>query len=381
MSTDFVRRLPDGEMPSASKPSIWKRIHIDPILLCMIYLILGVGLFVLYSASEYSLYYVQRQVVFAGIGSIAMIVVAQFSSDFMRRWVWPAYFCGILLLVAVLLFGSGANGAQRWIDLGFISFQPSELIKLTLPICVGACLCEGPFPPHFRKIVMTLALISVPMLLVLRQPDLGTALLVASSGFVVIFLAGIRWRYIVSGVVVVVLSAPVIWLFFLEDYQRQRVITMFNPEADKLGAGWNIIQSKTAIGSGGWSGKGWLDGTQSHLAFLPESHTDFIIAVLAEELGMRGVLLVLLMYLLLAARGFWISAKASTAFGRMLAGAITFSLFVYVFVNMGMVSGILPVVGVPLPLISYGGTSLVSLFIGFGILMSISTEQEKLLQA
>ena len=375
---DFLRQLPDGGVEGANKPSIWQRIHIDPLLLVVVYLIFGAGIFVLISASENSLAYAKRQMVFAGLGTIVMIIVAQIPPSFLRRWVWPVYLFGIALLVVVMFFGDGAKGAQRWIDLGFISFQPSEVMKLALPTAVAAYLSHQALPPTLGRIAISLALVVVPVGLVLKQPDLGTALLVAVSGLVVLFLAGLRWRYMIFAGLIAMIALPLMWIFLMYDYQRQRVLTMFNPEADKLGAGWNIIQSKTAIGSGGWSGKGWLGGTQSHLDFLPEGHTDFIIAVLAEEFGMRGVLLLLLLYFLFVVRGFWISLKAKSSFGRMLAGAITFTLFIYVFVNMGMVSGILPVVGVPLPLVSYGGTSLLSLFMSFGVLMAISTETQKL---
>ena len=375
---DFLRRLPDGEVKGVNKPSIWQRIHIDPLLLVLIYLIVGGGIFVLTSAGDSSLFYAKRQAVFACIGTLTMISVAQISPSFMRRWVWLVYLFGVLLLVGVLFFGDDAKGAQRWIDLGFISFQPSEVMKLALPTAVAAYLSYHSLPPTFLRIIITLGMVLLPVVLVLRQPDLGTALLVAVSGLVVLFLAGLRWRYMAIAGVAAMIAVPIMWIFVMQNYQRQRVLTMFNPEADKLGAGWNIIQSKTAIGSGGWSGKGWLSGTQSHLDFLPEGHTDFIIAVLAEEFGLQGVLLLLLLYALFIGRGFWISITAKSHFGRMLAGAITFTLFIYVFVNMGMVSGILPVVGVPLPLVSYGGTSLLSLFMSFGVLMAISTETQKL---
>lgn len=376
--TDFLRRLPDGGVQGAKKRSIWQAIHLDPILLGLIYAILGLGIFVLVSASDGSAYFVKRQIAFACIGSIAMIVVAQISTGLMRRWILPLYLVGIVLLILVIFVGSGAKGAQRWIDLGFFSFQPSELIKLTLPVMLAAYLSSGPIPPTFGRVMFALVLIIVPMALVLQQPDLGTGLLIAAAGAIVLFLAGLRWIYIVSAFVVMLVTVPLFWFYLMHEYQRQRVLTLFNPEADRLGAGWNIIQSKTAIGSGGWSGKGWLEGTQSHLEFLPERQTDFIIAVLAEEFGMRGVLILLCLYFLFAVRGLFISLAAKNAFARMTSGAITFTLFVYVFVNMGMVSGILPVVGVPLPLVSYGGTSLVSLFIGFGVLMAIATEEQKL---
>ena len=223
--------------------------------------------------------------------------------------------------------------------------------------------------------IVSLILVFLPAALILQQPDLGTSLLIAASGLFVLFMAGIGWGYIGGAAVLALASAWPAWVFVLKDYQKQRILTMLNPESDKLGAGWNIIQSKTAIGSGGWSGKGWMQGTQSQLAFLPESHTDFIIAVLAEEFGLRGVLLLLGLYLLILLRGFWIGMHAQSSFGRMMAGSLTLTFFVYVFVNMGMVAGLLPVVGVPLPLVSAGGTSVVTLMAGFGILMAVSTEK------
>jgi rod shape determining protein RodA len=229
-------------------------------------------------------------------------------------------------------------------------------------------------PPRFKFVMISLALLGLPALLILQQPDLGTALLIAASGLFVLFMAGVGWRYIFGAVVLAVASAWPVWMFVLKDYQKQRILTMLNPESDKLGAGWNIIQSKTAIGSGGWQGKGWMSGTQSQLDFLPESHTDFIIAVLAEEFGLRGILMLMSIYLLILLRGFWIGVRAQTSFGRMMAGSLTLTFFVYIFVNMGMVAGLLPVVGVPLPLVSAGGTSVVTLMAGFGILMAVSTE-------
>ena len=380
MQSDFSRRLPgfgnrrDGQSQSRD---FWQRLHLDWPLLLLAYLMLVMGTVVLYSASEQGSH-LYRQLVFAGIGTVIMVVVAQIPPAVMQRWSYLAYLAGLVSLVLVLVIGNDAKGAQRWIDLGFISFQPSEAIKLGLPLAVAAFLANRVLPPKFLHILIALGLIVVPVALVLLQPDLGTGLLVAACGFTVLFLAGLRWRYLIGGFLLMLVSLPAVWAFVLHDYQKQRVLTMFNPEADKLGAGWNIIQSTTAIGSGGWSGKGWMAGTQSHLDFLPESHTDFIIAVLAEEFGFRGVLVLLAGYCLLLVRGYWISYNAKTTYSRLVAGAITTMIFVYVFVNMGMVSGILPVVGVPLPLLSYGGTSLLSMFAAFGILMAIATEREHL---
>jgi rod shape determining protein RodA len=248
-------------------------------------------------------------------------------------------------------------------------------MKLVVPMAVAWYLADRILPPRFKFVVISLALISLPAVLILQQPDLGTALLIAASGLFVLFMAGIGLRYIFGAVIAAVASSWPVWMFVLKDYQKQRILTMLNPESDKLGAGWNIIQSKTAIGSGGWQGKGWMAGTQSQLDFLPESHTDFIIAVLAEEFGLRGILILMSIYVLILLRGFWIGVHAQTSFGRMMAGSLTLTFFVYIFVNMGMVAGLLPVVGVPLPLVSAGGTSVVTLLAGFGILMAISTEQ------
>jgi rod shape determining protein RodA len=253
-------------------------------------------------------------------------------------------------------------------------------MKLVEPMTIAWYLAERTLPPRFVFVLVSLGLVGLPAALILQQPDLGTALLIAASGLFVLFMAGIGWRYIFGAALLAVASAWPAWMFVLKDYQKQRILTMLDPESDKLGAGWNIIQSKTAIGSGGWQGKGWLHGTQSRLDFLPESHTDFIIAVLAEEHGLRGVLLLVSLYLLILLRGFWIGVRAQSSYGRMMAGSLTLTFFVYVFVNMGMVAGLLPVVGVPLPLVSAGGTSVVTLMAGFGILMAVSTEKRMVSQ-
>ena len=379
MTTDFVRSLPglDSQKPANS---FWQVLHLDPVLLFLLLLTLGFGFVVLYSASDGQMFYVRRQLIMASAGFVGMLVVAQIPLPVIQRWVWLPYLGGLGMLIAVIFVGIRVNGAQRWLDLGFFVFQPSEVLKLALPLFVAAYLGRRELPPRFKHLVVTLLMIVLPAGLIVIQPDLGTSLLVAGSGFAVLFVSGLRKRYIFSAFIVMLISAPLVWLFGLHDYQRERIITMFNPEADRLGAGWNIIQSVTAIGSGGWSGKGWLAGTQSHLDFLPESHTDFIIAVLAEEFGFRGVCLLLLMYLLIISRGLWISYRAKTPFSRLSSAALVVTFFVYVAVNMAMVSGVLPVVGVPLPLVSYGGTSLVSLFLMFGILMSVSTESGALKQ-
>ena len=373
---DYVRQMPhQGSADLARPPSAATRMHIDIPLLLLLLALTAYGLFVLYSASGQSMGAVIRQGRYFAVGYVVMILGAQISLQRYTRWAPWLYLIGVATLLAVMFFGVGAKGAQRWLQVGGFRFQPSEIMKLVVPMAVAWYLADRILPPRFKYVCVALALVALPAGLILQQPDLGTSLLIAASGLFVLFMAGIGWRYIFGAVVLGIASAWPAWMFVLKDYQKQRILTMLNPESDKLGAGWNIIQSKTAIGSGGWDGKGWLSGTQSQLDFLPESHTDFIIAVLAEEFGLRGVLVLLALYLLILLRGFWIGVQAQSSFGRMMAGSLTLTFFVYIFVNMGMVAGLLPVVGVPLPLVSAGGTSVVTLMAGFGILMAVSTEK------
>ncbi len=375
--SDFQRRMPEASRDLRRPVGVLQRWHIDWPLLVGLILITLYGLIVLYSASGQDLHYVKRQSVFFVIAYGAMFSVAQVRLHVLEYWAPWFYAAGVAMLVLVLVMGVGAKGAQRWLSLGGFRFQPSEVLKLAVPIMMAAYLAKRLLPPRLTHVIFALILIAIPTLLIMRQPDLGTSLLIAASGLLVLFFAGLRWRYIIGALGILLASAWPIWMFVLHGYQRQRILTMLNPEADKLGAGWNIIQSKTAIGSGGIDGKGWLNGTQSQLNFLPESHTDFIIAVLAEEFGLLGVLALLSMYVLVIGRGLWIAQMAQNTFARLLAGSITFTFFVYIFVNIGMVSGLLPVVGVPLPLVSHGGTSIVTLMIGFGILMAIGTERRR----
>ena len=373
---DYVRQMPhQGSDDLARPPSAAMRLHIDVPLLLLLMALTAYGLFVLYSASGQSMGAVIRQGRYFLVAYVIMIFGAQVSLQRYMRWAPWLYLIGIATLVAVMFAGVGAKGAQRWLQIGGFRFQPSEIMKLVVPMAVAWYLADRILPPRFKFVVISLALISLPAVLILQQPDLGTALLIAASGLFVLFMAGIGLRYIFGAVIAAVASSWPVWMFVLKDYQKQRILTMLNPESDKLGAGWNIIQSKTAIGSGGWQGKGWMAGTQSQLDFLPESHTDFIIAVLAEEFGLRGILILMSIYVLILLRGFWIGVHAQTSFGRMMAGSLTLTFFVYIFVNMGMVAGLLPVVGVPLPLVSAGGTSVVTLMAGFGILMAVSTER------
>lgn len=372
---DYDRTLPGSQQAFSRRKTVSQFLHLDLVLLAPLLMLMIGGLVVLYSGSDGDWGTVTRQLRNQAVAFAAMLFAAQIRLGTYRRWAPALFLISVFLLVLVPFVGVGAKGAQRWLSLGIVRFQPSEIMKLAMPLMVAAWFTRHTIPPKPAALAGALGLVMVPAALIVIQPDLGTSLLVAASGLFVIFMAGLSWWYIFGAAGLFVVSAWPAWLFLMKDYQKQRVLTLLDPESDKLGAGWNIIQSKTAIGSGGWSGKGWMQGTQSHLDFLPESQTDFIIAVLAEEFGLRGVLILLLTYLLIILRGFWIGLKAQTGFGRLLAGAITLTFFVYVFVNMGMVAGILPVVGVPLPLVSFGGTSMVTLLLGFGVLMAISTEK------
>lgn len=373
--SDYERVLPDSHRDLARGKTLAEWLHLDVFLLAPLMVLMLGGLMVLYSASDADWDTIARQARNQVVALIALLIAAQFRVQTYRRWSPAMYVLGLLLLAAVPLVGVGAKGAQRWLSLGFIRFQPSELMKLAMPLMVAWWYSRYSIPPRPLPLVGSLVIVLLPAALIVIQPDLGTSLLVAASGLFVIFMAGVSWLYIGAAVAGAVAGIWPAWLFLLKDYQKQRILTLLDPESDKLGAGWNIIQSKTAIGSGGWQGKGWMAGTQSHLDFLPESQTDFIIAVLAEEFGLRGVVVLLAVYLLVIVRGFWIGLHAQSSYGRLLASAITLTFFVYVFVNMGMVAGILPVVGVPLPLVSFGGTSMVTLMLGFGVLMAISTEK------
>lgn len=373
---DFLRQLPSYEQNPAKRLSLALALHLDGPLLLGLSALAAFGLIVLYSAADQNINVIYSHLKKFGVAITVMLIIAQVPPRIYQRWSPVFYVIGVLLLIAVIFAGTGVKGAQRWLEIpGLPRFQPAELMKLIMPMTVAWYLANRVLPPKNKYVLITLSMIAFPSLLILKQPDLGTALLIAFSGLFVLFLAGISLRLIGAFIAAALATAPLLWFFYMHDYQKQRVLTLFNPELDPHGAGWNIIQSKTAIGSGGVNGKGWLEGTQSHLDFLPESTTDFIIAVLAEEFGLIGVLILLIIYLLIIARGIQISIEAQNTFNRLLAGSITLTFFVYVFVNISMVSGILPVVGVPLPLISVGGTSLVSMLAGFGILMSIHTHK------
>ncbi|MGY2462704.1 rod shape-determining protein RodA [Vreelandella sulfidaeris] len=362
----------------ARRKSIWERIHLDPWLLGLLLLLMSSGLIVLYSASGQSMDAVIAQSVRFCIALVGMVIIAQFSPSTFLRFAPLAYGVGVAMLIAVDVVGDVGMGAKRWLVIpGVIRFQPSEMMKLAAPLMVAAYLNRCELPPRLRDILVCGVIIGLPVVLTAIQPDLGTSLLVASAALIVVLLAGLSWRLIGFIAALGAAGVPVLWMN-MHNYQRQRVLTFLNPESDPLGSGWNIIQSTTAIGSGGLWGKGWLQGTQSQLEFLPERHTDFIIAVLGEEFGLVGMLALLFLYLLIVSRGLWMASTAQDTFGRLVAGSIILTFFIYVFVNMGMVSGILPVVGVPLPLVSFGGTSSVTLLAGFGILMSIHAHRRLL---
>ena len=375
MSRDFIRQMPMAGDGIGYRQRVFNWFNLDPMLLCILLAIAGFGLLVLYSAADASEAVIRAQGVRLMAGFGLMLVIAQIPPYVLARITPVLYLFGLILLILTYPFGYEVNGSKRWLRIpGLINLQPSELMKVFLPMVMAWYLNERHLPPAAKPLTIGLGLMLLPFSLILLQPDLGTALLVASSGALVLLLAGLSWRFLFRLLLLVVAATPAIW-FLIRDYQRQRILTLFDPESDPLGAGWNIIQSKIAIGSGGLTGKGLFNGTQSHLDFLPETQTDFIVAVLAEELGFVGVVSLLSLYGLLMFRGLLISLQAQDTYGRLLAGSITFTFVVYVFVNIGMVSGILPVVGIPLPLVSYGGSSILTLFAGFGILMSIHSHR------
>ncbi len=371
-SRDYVRSLPGGGLPAVRRLN---NMHLDPLLLLALLGVIAFGLVVLFSALGRDISAFDGQVIRILLALGIMVVAAQFEPGFYLRWTPLLYGVGMVMLVAVLFFGVIVKGSQRWLEIpGLPRFQPSEIMKIAVPLMVAWYFHDRPLPPRFGHLAMALVLIAAPAGLIAVQPDLGTGILVAAAGLAVVVLSGLLWRWIALAAVAAAAAAPALW-YVMRDYQRDRVLTLFDPERDPLGAGWNIIQSTTAIGSGGVFGKGLFEGTQSNLEFLPEGQTDFIIAVVAEELGLIGVITLLVLYLVIIARGLYIATQARQTFGRLTVGGLTLTFFGYVFVNIAMVSGLLPVVGVPLPLVSYGGTSAMTLLAGFGIVMSIYTHR------
>jgi rod shape determining protein RodA len=368
---DTGRAAPLGEFGR-----ILRRLNIDGPLLGGLLLICALGLVVLYSAVGENMRLLVNQLVRLSVAIVGMLIVAQFPPDFMRRWTPWGFAVGLLLLVLVLTTGEVGQGARRWLDLG-IRFQPSEAMKLAVPMMAAWYLHDRSILPRVGHLLVLAVIIVVPTILIARQPDLGTALLVAASGLIVIVLAGLSVRLMITLAVLSVPGAFGLWQL-MEDYQKQRVLTLIDPNSDPLGAGYNIIQSKIAMGSGGLFGKGWTNGSQAHLEYLPERDTDFIFAVIGEEMGLLGVLSLLCLYIFVVGRGLYIAMQAPDTYSRLLAGSISLTFFVYVFVNTAMVTGLVPVVGIPLPLVSFGGTSMVTLMAGFGILMSIHSHRKLL---
>ena len=369
MSRDFSRTTNVGAVRSTTRKA--PRIRADGWLLTGLVAVSCFGLVVMYSASGRDIGAVVDQATKLGLGFLALLAVAHLRPELFRRWTPALYGLGILLLVWVLFDGASVKGSQRWIDWpGLSRFQPSEMMKVAVPMGLAWLIGRHTLPPRFRDVVWAMAIIGLPALLIALQPDLGTAVVVAAGGLGVIFLAGIRWRWIVAAVPAGLAALPALW-FVMTDYQRGRVLTLFDPERDPQGAGWNIIQSKTAIGSGGFFGKGLGNGTQSQLDFLPERETDFIIAVIGEELGLLGVTVAVLLYLLVVARCLYMATEARDNFGRLFIGGFTLVFAMSAFVNIAMVSGLLPVVGLPLPLVSMGGTSMLVVLGAFGVVMAI----------
>jgi rod shape determining protein RodA len=349
--------------------------HIDGPLLSAVLLLMGTGLIVLYSASNGSIARVSGQFANMLVAFGIMWLFANIAPHYLMRLAVPLYLVGLALLLGVALFGDVVNGARRWLHVGVTRIQPSEIMKIAVPLMLAWYFNRYESTLKGRYFLIGAAMLVIPVGLIARQPDLGTAVLITASGAYVLFLAGLSWRVIIGLGIAGAASMPLLWSV-MHDYQRRRVLTLLDPTQDPLGAGYHTIQSTIALGSGGLVGKGWLNGSQTHLDFIPERTTDFIFAVFAEEFGLLGNVIMLVLFLLVIARGMLITANAPTLFTRLLAGAVTLTFFTYAFVNMGMVSGILPVVGVPLPLVSYGGTSLATICLGFGILMSIQTHKQ-----
>ncbi len=359
---------------------LWSKLtdHLDPFLFAVVTAIAALGLLVLYSAANETMGRVISQSQKVVVAVVIMIVIANLSPQFIARFAVPLYVIGIALLVGVALGGEVVKGARRWLKIpGIGNIQPSEIMKIALPLILAWYFERHEGSMNWRNFVVAAILVVIPFGLVVRQPDLGTALLIGASGFYVLFLAGLDWRIIVSGAILSAIAFAAAWEFnWLHDYQKERILTVINPQLDTQDAGWHTIQAAIAIGSGGLFGKGWLNGTQTHLEFLPEKHTDFIFAVYGEEFGLVGGIVLVVLYLLFIGRCFVIAANASTLFGRLIAGTMSLLFFTYAFVNIGMVTGMLPVVGVPLPFMSFGGTALMTLFIAVGIMMSVQSHRK-----
>jgi len=352
-----------------------QRLHLDKTLLFALLGLAVISLFVVYSASGRDMSATLGHLIRLMLGFLVLLLVAQIRPEILERWSPYIFIGGMVLLMAVLAIGVIGKGAQRWLHLGILKFQPAEIMKLAVPMMLAWYLARRNLPPTLLRLALAFLMMAVPAFMIIKQPDLGTALLVFGAGTFMLFLAGMRWRVILILLACIAVAAPFAW-HHLHDYQQQRVLTLFNPEADPLGTGYHTIQSMIAVGSGGIYGKGWLNSSQAHLDYLPESSTDFIFAVFAEEFGLIGSLLLVAIYTLIVGRGMLIAYLAKDTYTRLLAGSLSFTFFLYFFVNMGMVTGILPIVGIPLPMMSYGGSSIVTVMAAFGILMSIQTHRK-----
>jgi rod shape determining protein RodA len=355
----------------------WSKLHLDGALLLGLFILSVIGILILYSASNQNIAMVHKQLIRLFIATIIMLACSQINPYRYFQWAPWVFYIGVILLIAVLAFGKVDKGAKRWLHLGFFDFQPSELMKIAMPLMLAWFFDDKTLPPNSKYTFIASIFLIIPVIIIAKQPDLGTAILIGLSGLVVLVLAGLNYRFLVGLFSSVIISTPILW-HFMHQYQKNRVLTFINPERDPLGSGYHIIQSKIALGSGGILGKGFLHGTQSHLHFLPEHATDFIFAVTGEEFGLIGCCFIIFLYLVISARGVYISLNAQSTFSRLLAGSLAFSFIFNALINIGMVTGILPVVGVPLPLISYGGTSMVTMMASFGILMSIHTHRKLL---
>ncbi|QJC30031.1 rod shape-determining protein RodA [Enterobacteriaceae endosymbiont of Plateumaris sericea] len=352
------------------------KLHIDLIMLICIILILFMSVIVTWSASGTNDYILKNKLIQILLGLILMVIVAQIPPKFFKQWAFILYYICIFLLIIVYITGYSSKGAQRWLDLGLIKFQPSELIKIVIPLVISKIVSKNIYPISIKTYFKTIILIIIPTILIINEPDLGTAVLIDISGLFILFLSGLSWKIIFNSLLIILIMMPILWFLFIHDYQKERIFMLFHPENDPLKAGYHIIQSKIAIGSGGLFGKGWLNGTQNQLEFLPERSTDFIFDVLAEEFGFTGVLLLISLYMLLIFRGIFLALKTEDFFGKIVISGIIMVLFFYVFINISMVSGLLPVVGIPLPLFSCGGSSLIVILTSFGIIMSIHTHKK-----
>lgn len=353
----------------------WYRLHIDPVLMLLLLLLCSFGLLILYSASNSNLEMLEKQTARLLCGFLVLLIFANIPPHYYKRWAPWFFSATLILLIFVLFFGHTSQGAQRWLNVGIFRFQPSEFMKLAMPMMLAYYLSDKPLPVRFFHLTIAACLLTVPVLLTAKQPDLGTAILIAGSGFFVLLLAGLSWRLLLTVFSIGAGCTPILW-HFMHQYQRNRVLTLLNPERDPLGTGYHIIQSKIAIGSGGFLGKGFLQGTQSHLQFLPAHATDFIYAVISEEFGFLGCFTIVLLFFCILWRCLRISAQAQNNFNRLLSGSLCLTFFISAFINIGMVIGILPVVGVPLPFISYGGSSILTTMVSFGIIMSIHTHRK-----